>query len=137
MCHFLYMICFSVIFFFKQKTAYDMRISDWSSDVCSSDLIRLAEIPLHRFQQSASRHCESRIGGLHNGWPLPSWEKNMASLSRLLLERELRAAADPRHGRNAPRFPKDGASALERRRPRPALLRSEEHTSELQSLMRH
>src|SRR3546814_10430168 len=26
------------IFFFKQKTAYDMRISDWSSDVCSSDL---------------------------------------------------------------------------------------------------
>src|SRR3546814_8520758 len=26
-------------FFFKQKTAYEMRISDWSSDVCSSDLI--------------------------------------------------------------------------------------------------
>src|SRR3546814_329684 len=31
-----YVIC--VIFFFKQKTAYEMRISDWSSDVCSSDL---------------------------------------------------------------------------------------------------
>src|SRR3546814_6183956 len=31
-CHF--------IFFFKQKTAYEMRISDWSSDVCSSDLRR-------------------------------------------------------------------------------------------------
>src|SRR3546814_4417394 len=28
----------SFIFFFKQKTAYEMRISDWSSDVCSSDL---------------------------------------------------------------------------------------------------
>src|SRR3546814_6198734 len=28
----------SVFFFFKQKTAYEMRISDWSSDVCSSDL---------------------------------------------------------------------------------------------------
>src|SRR3546814_11791685 len=28
-----------MIFFFKQKTAYEMRISDWSSDVCSSDLI--------------------------------------------------------------------------------------------------
>src|SRR3546814_5605091 len=28
-------------FFFKQKTAYEMRISDWSSDVCSSDLIRV------------------------------------------------------------------------------------------------
>src|SRR3546814_5139548 len=30
-------LCF-VVFFFKQKTAYEMRISDWSSDVCSSDL---------------------------------------------------------------------------------------------------
>src|SRR3546814_20108180 len=29
-----------VFFFFKQKTAYEMRISDWSSDVCSSDLPR-------------------------------------------------------------------------------------------------
>src|SRR3546814_3712105 len=29
------------IFFFKQKTAYEMRISDWSSDVCSSDLVLL------------------------------------------------------------------------------------------------
>src|SRR3546814_7472211 len=29
-----------VFFFFKQKTAYEMRISDWSSDVCSSDLLR-------------------------------------------------------------------------------------------------
>src|SRR3546814_2650401 len=29
-----------VVFFFKQKTAYEMRISDWSSDVCSSDLRR-------------------------------------------------------------------------------------------------
>src|SRR3546814_10118557 len=28
-----------VVFFFKQKTAYEMRISDWSSDVCSSDLM--------------------------------------------------------------------------------------------------
>src|SRR3546814_6865231 len=30
---------FFFIFFFKQKTAYEMRISDWSSDVCSSDLL--------------------------------------------------------------------------------------------------
>src|SRR3546814_2599630 len=29
----------SSVFFFKQKTAYEMRISDWSSDVCSSDLL--------------------------------------------------------------------------------------------------
>src|SRR3546814_4819147 len=30
--------CLLIFFFFKQKTAYEMRISDWSSDVCSSDL---------------------------------------------------------------------------------------------------
>src|SRR3546814_6878103 len=33
-------------FFFKQKTAYEMRISDWSSDVCSSDLTRFRPPPL-------------------------------------------------------------------------------------------
>src|SRR3546814_3496207 len=32
------MSCIICFFFFKQKTAYEMRISDWSSDVCSSDL---------------------------------------------------------------------------------------------------
>src|SRR3546814_1362149 len=31
---------YTLFFFFKQKTAYEMRISDWSSDVCSSDLVR-------------------------------------------------------------------------------------------------
>src|SRR3546814_2036211 len=43
----LVVCCFSLVlrvfsfvfFFFKQKTAYEMRISDWSSDVCSSDLM--------------------------------------------------------------------------------------------------
>src|SRR3546814_17968095 len=34
-----------VFFFFKQKTAYEMRISDWSSDVCSSDLVDAAGFP--------------------------------------------------------------------------------------------
>src|SRR3546814_4916158 len=33
------MCCWLLLFFFKQKTAYEMRISDWSSDVCSSDLL--------------------------------------------------------------------------------------------------
>src|SRR3546814_5202532 len=33
------MFCRVFFFFFKQKTAYEMRISDWSSDVCSSDLL--------------------------------------------------------------------------------------------------
>src|SRR3546814_1313212 len=39
-------MCVSLLvlfFFFKQKTAYEMRISDWSSDVCSSDLDRALE----------------------------------------------------------------------------------------------
>src|SRR3546814_7141609 len=35
-----------MFFFFKQKTAYEMRISDWSSDVCSSDLVFLDELHL-------------------------------------------------------------------------------------------
>src|SRR3546814_9984907 len=41
----LIIICF---FFFKQKTAYEMRISDWSSDVCSSDLRGGVVKPLRR-----------------------------------------------------------------------------------------
>src|SRR3546814_8374697 len=41
---YIHIICF--FFFFKQKTAYEMRISDWSSDVCSSDL--LVGAPLRR-----------------------------------------------------------------------------------------
>src|SRR3546814_12397890 len=44
------LLCSSVgcmcFFFFKQKTAYDMRISDWSSDVCSSDLIHGCAVTL-------------------------------------------------------------------------------------------
>src|SRR3546814_10305335 len=40
---------FMLFFFFKQKTAYEMRISDWSSDVCSSDL------PPHRRDQRLDR----------------------------------------------------------------------------------
>src|SRR3546814_5112340 len=36
---FMVCMCLFCVFFFKQKTAYEMRISDWSSDVCSSDLL--------------------------------------------------------------------------------------------------
>src|SRR3546814_1697777 len=42
----LYLLLF---FFFKQKTAYEMRISDWSSDVCSSDLILGLDEAFHDF----------------------------------------------------------------------------------------
>src|SRR3546814_13783932 len=41
----LYLLVY-VFFFFKQKTAYEMRISDWSSDVCSSDLVAGLQQPV-------------------------------------------------------------------------------------------
>src|SRR3546814_10720877 len=44
-----------VIFFFKQKTAYEMRISDWSSDVCSSDLLAWGMVALVRRLRSRLR----------------------------------------------------------------------------------
>src|SRR3546814_2769216 len=60
-------------FFFKQKTAYEMRISDWSSDVCSSDLVlsqRLSRLPRSavvagagwRGGAVARRHCRRGRG---------------------------------------------------------------------------
>src|SRR3546814_8117173 len=42
---------FLLVFFFKQKTAYEMRISDWSSDVCSSDLFARTEDDLATAQE--------------------------------------------------------------------------------------
>src|SRR3546814_5247517 len=50
-----------IFFFFKQKTAYDMRISDWSSDVCSSDLHNLG----HRNRDDAG--LDARIVGRRPG----------------------------------------------------------------------
>src|SRR3546814_5904710 len=51
----IYLVFF---FFFKQKTAYEMRISDWSSDVCSSDLSRSGD---------RQRVSISRIPATHRG----------------------------------------------------------------------
>src|SRR3546814_10605327 len=58
-----------VMFFFKQKTAYEMRISDWSSDVCSSDLdvVELVEIPFvvqELVEQLELRHEARRQRGV-------------------------------------------------------------------------
>src|SRR3546814_1434812 len=44
-----------VLFFFKQKTAYEMRISDWSSDVCSSDLVQ--QNPHGTFATKVTPNC--------------------------------------------------------------------------------
>src|SRR3546814_19077550 len=55
-------------FFFKQKTAYEMRISDWSSDVCSSDL-------------SASAPCFAIAGGMPNSFAIDSMPPACAKIS--------------------------------------------------------
>src|SRR3546814_7317927 len=48
----------SVFFFFNQKTAYEMRISDWSSDVCSSDLLaQNNDNPVYYVQYAHARIC--------------------------------------------------------------------------------
>src|SRR3546814_4209412 len=62
---FTMILCLSIFFFFKQKTAYEMRISDWSSDVCSSDLHQAApKRPnshlLHPNPSKSARSCDPR-----------------------------------------------------------------------------
>src|SRR3546814_3109373 len=96
-----------LIFFFMHKTADDVRISDWSSDVCSSDLWRR-----RRARQCDSRAVAERHG--HSG-PRPQARRTM----------ERRCPA-----------PRRGCGFQPRGRERQRSGRSEEHTSELQSLMR-
>src|SRR3546814_3043251 len=50
-----------MFFFFKQKTAYEMRISDWSSDVCSSDLHAIAHSSMAEINDSPA------LKTMHNG----------------------------------------------------------------------
>src|SRR3546814_10154732 len=104
-------------FFFKQKTAYDMRISDWSSDVCSSDLgsartgesvARPSDVTSRRSACGVTRRTESCSTGD---------VRMRAAFARV------RAMAM-------------ASLAPEVKRIWPPQPRSEEHTSELQSLMR-
>src|SRR3546814_9831536 len=60
MCLFCIVYIFFIIFFFKQKTAYEMRISDWSSDVCSSDLH--VEVRSRRMPGERLHHIEDLEG---------------------------------------------------------------------------
>src|SRR3546814_8029284 len=63
------MFCFSCFFFCKQKTAYEMRISDWSSDVCSSDLVHVVhglwsdedELPADRATRGLNDHLHTAL----------------------------------------------------------------------------
>src|SRR3546814_7147058 len=53
------LLFFLLFFFFKQKTAYEMRISDWSSDVCSSDLCdMLPRTTQAHFCVTSLAHCK-------------------------------------------------------------------------------
>src|SRR3546814_8910389 len=60
-----------IFFFFKQKTAYDVRISDWSSDVCSSDL----QVPPHTNWAQVACGKEHTLA-LTDGGVLYSWGAN-------------------------------------------------------------
>src|SRR3546814_2452780 len=57
------------VFFFKQKTAYEMRISDWSSDVCSSDLLIGGSSRGRRWKETAALRFAGR---LWRCWRAPS-----------------------------------------------------------------
>src|SRR3546814_11713308 len=89
------------IFFFKQKTAYEMRISDWSSDVCSSDLGvfkgETINTPSMLAVEDAIFALEwaKSLGGL-DGLKARS-DANAAALDRIVAEREWLShlAADP------------------------------------------
>src|SRR3546814_6216887 len=68
-------------FFFKQKTAYEMRISDWSSDVCSSDLTftcgsrwsrTLAPLPSRWLRRTTSS----------TAWPVAAWALQDSAVER-------------------------------------------------------
>src|SRR3546814_9206976 len=55
-----------LFFFFKQKTAYEMRISDWSSDVCSSDLLGRAAhagVPGREHRDGGARYHRAQGAG--------------------------------------------------------------------------
>src|SRR3546814_3914606 len=58
-----------VFFFFKQKTAYEMRISDWSSDVCSSDLPEIVERVNRFFGYNAVAKVAMRQGEVERREP--------------------------------------------------------------------
>src|SRR3546814_5957779 len=109
-------VCFCRVFFFKQKTAYEMRISDWSSDVCSSDL---------RAGSAGARPGPLRRAGRSRA--AGRWSAALRSC-------RCGGGCATRKARSLPRPEPSATPEHAGRRYRPA--RSEEHTSELQSLMR-
>src|SRR3546814_16821031 len=95
-CFTVFLVClyFSCFFFFKQKTAYEMRISDWSSDVCSSDLWISQPFPSITYLEgrSSGAHFLSIPGG-HSidalCWLLGEYEKLSATVKTAVTEVEV------------------------------------------------
>src|SRR3546814_3206064 len=83
------MLYWFVFFFFKQKTAYDMRISDWSSDVCSSDLSssywRKVRVCFEGNRMVIDTLPASHAGGMTNcaRWPVGNVSETTGSVSAM------------------------------------------------------
>src|SRR3546814_18770306 len=73
------------VFFFKQKTAYEMRISDWSSDVCSSDLPASVALRLAGSASLAERSAASRVRNCSSSRPISTAATPVRDRPRLLL----------------------------------------------------
>src|SRR3546814_4238578 len=118
------------MFFFKQKTAYEMRISDWSSDVCSSDLVLPDVVDL------LHREVGIRLGMRQIGMGDPV-ERDARHAQALPAACRVppSGAATRRSAASNMRKPA-GSRKTVTRSPGSKRCRSEEHTSELQSLMR-
>src|SRR3546814_3198136 len=135
-------------FVFKQKTAYEMRISDWSSDVCSSDLLLRAAGAAGRLGELLAE--EPGIAAPANPLPIPDTTHGQLSFDRVTFRYPTRPEAkalnefslEIRPGETVAVVGPSGAGKstllqLAQRFYDPAEgRRSEEHTSELQSLMR-
>src|SRR3546814_3714530 len=114
-----------VCFFFKQKTAYEMRISDWSSDVCSSDL--LMDVVAHACECGGDRFGGQLGAGAVREPQLGAVGVEFGRAAFVILDMRV-AVADDAAVRRAERGEREAVR-------RGAARRSEEHTSELQSLM--
>src|SRR3546814_7114154 len=73
-------MCFCVFFFFKQKTAYEMRISDWSSDVCSSDLYPVIFENNNPWRERRMGHVEEMTSNVQLNYSKSFGNHNIATI---------------------------------------------------------
>src|SRR3546814_6116001 len=76
------MVDCSCVFFFKQKTAYEMRISDWSSDGCSSDLPTIEAVEGDRVRIYVTNRLPEATSVHWHGILLPSGMDGVAGLNQ-------------------------------------------------------